>query len=112
LDLWTVHQPHPDNAAGKRTIANLATKAAPPSGPAPQQKEETQLEVTLATVEQGGDGKLVLTTTEGAVWRQVEHITIFPPPQRGQTLTILKNSFGGFLCKPSKWVTFRCYRTH
>ena len=76
----------------------------------PPQKDDNQLEVTLAAVEQGGDGKLVLTTTDGATWRQVERIVIFPPPQQGQTITISKTSFGGFMCKPSKWVAFRCYR--
>jgi hypothetical protein len=76
----------------------------------PPQKDANQLDVTLAAVEQGGDGKLVLTTTEGAIWRQVERIVIFPLPRQGQTITISKTSFGGFMCKPSKWVAFRCYR--
>ncbi len=76
----------------------------------PPQKDDNQLKVTLAAVEQGGDGKLVLTTTDGATWRQVERIVIFPPPQQGQTITISKTSFGGFMCKPTKWVAFRCYR--
>ncbi|HWW80938.1 MAG TPA: hypothetical protein VNY82_15175 [Steroidobacteraceae bacterium] len=74
------------------------------------QKDDNQLEITLAAVAQGGDGKLVLTSTEGAIWRQVERIDIFPPPQQGQTVTISKTSFGGFMCKLSKWVAFRCYR--
>ena len=76
----------------------------------PPQKDDNQLEITLTAVEQGGDGKLVLTTTEGAIWRQVERMAIFPPPQQGQTITISKTSFGSFMCKPSKWVAFRCYR--
>jgi hypothetical protein len=76
----------------------------------PPQKDDNQLDVTLAAVEQGGDGKLVLTTTEGAIWRQAERIVIFPLPRQGQTITISKTSFGGFMCKPSKWVVFRCYR--
>ena len=78
------------------------------TAPLPQKDDKQQ--VTLAAVEQGGDGKLVLTTTEGAIWRQAERIVIFPLPQQGQTLTITKTSFGGFMCKPSKWVAFRCYR--
>ena len=76
----------------------------------PPRKDDNQHEVTLAAVEQGGDGKLVLTTMDGAIWRQAERIVIFPPPQQGQTIAITKTSFGGFMCKPSKWVAFRCYR--
>jgi hypothetical protein len=74
------------------------------------QKDDNQHEVTLAAVEQGGDGKLVLTTTDGAIWRHAERIVIFPLPQQGQTIAITKTSFGGFMCKPTKWVAFRCYR--
>lgn len=89
---------------GQQTGAS-ANSASPP------QKDDNQLDVTLAAVEQGGDGKLVLTTTEGGIWRQVERIVIFPLPRQGQTITITKTSFGGFMCKPTKWVAFRCYRT-
>jgi hypothetical protein len=89
---------------GQQTGAS-ANSASPP------QKDDNQLEVTLAAVEQDGDGKLVLTATEGAIWHQAERIVIFPPPKQGQTITISRTSFGGFMCKPSKWVAFRCYRT-
>ena len=79
-----------------------ASVAKPPS--------DDRVQVTLATVAPGADGKLVLTTTEGAVWRQVESNTVRPTPAQGQTLTIERTSFGGFMCKSGKWVAFRCYR--
>jgi hypothetical protein len=69
-----------------------------------------QLEVTLARVEQSGDGKLVLTTTDGAVWRQVESDAIRPAPAQGQTMSISKTSFGGFMCEARKRIAFRCFR--
>ena len=90
-------------------VAQAEPATAKPIAPPPQ-KEDNQLSITLAAVEQGADGKLVLTTTEGAIWRQSERIVIFPLPQQGQTITITKTSFGGFMCKPTKWVAFRCYR--
>ena len=71
---------------------------------------DPELEVTLATVKEGGDGKLVLTTTDGAVWRQVESEPVRPTPTGGQTMTISKGSLGSYLCKPGKWVGFRCAR--
>jgi hypothetical protein len=71
---------------------------------------DDQARVTLATVAPGADGKLVLTTTDGAVWRQVESNAVRPTPAQGQTMTIERTRFGGFMCKPGKWVAFRCYR--
>lgn len=76
-----------------------------------RQTNDDQLEVTLASVIKGGDGKLVLTTTDGAIWHQVEDIPIHLLPAKGQTMTIAKTALGGFMCKPSRWVSFRCYRT-
>lgn len=80
-----------------------------PAAPKPDKTEE-RLDVTLAGVEQAGDGKLVLTTTDGAVWRQVESDAVRPMPAKGETLTIAKTSFGGFLCESARRVAFRCFR--
>ena len=76
-----------------------------------KKRDEDRLEVTLARVDQGGDGKLALTTTEGAVWRQVESSAFRPMPVPGDTMTISRTSFGGFMCQPAKWSAFRCSRT-
>lgn len=67
------------------------------------------LQVTLRRVDQA-DGKLLLTTTEGAIWKQVESTDVWPVPTGGQKMTIESGSFGGFFCKPSKYVSFRCFR--
>jgi hypothetical protein len=73
-------------------------------------REAGRLDVTLASVDQGGDGKLVLTTTDGAVWLQVESDPVRLPPSRGQTMVIERTLFGGFMCKAGRWVSFRCRR--
>ena len=104
-------------AFGLQKPAPIAAPAKPPSATntesaAPQnKKQKEQVEVTLVKVEQGGDGKLVLTTTDGAVWRQVESVTVRPMPAQGETMTIEARSLGGFMCEPSKYVSFRCYRS-
>jgi hypothetical protein len=67
------------------------------------------LQVTLRQVGQV-DGKLLITTTEGAIWKQVESTHVWPVPTGGQTMTVEKGAFGGFFCKPSKYVSFRCFR--
>jgi hypothetical protein len=83
-----------------------------PPAPAPKPSpSDARLEVTLANVTQAGDGKLVLTTTDGAIWRQVESEAIRPMPAQGQTMVIARKSLGGFMCESAQRVAFRCYRT-
>jgi hypothetical protein len=94
-------------AFGLQKPAPLAAAAAP----APKKEQAEHLEVTLAKVEQGGDGKLVLTTSDGAVWHQVESGAVSQKPKQGETMRIEARSLGGYLCAPAKYVSFRCYRS-
>ena len=118
-------------AAGAVAPAAVAGAAAPaaqaPDSVSPAQSKESRadfglqpktfrepavartLQVTLSKVDQA-DGKLILTTTEGAIWKQVESTDLWPVPTGGQTMTIARGSFGGFFCEPSKYVSFRCFR--
>jgi hypothetical protein len=98
-----LQRPAPRETPPVPTPAN-ASEPAPP-------RAADQLEVTLATVKEGRDGKLTLTTTDGAIWRQVESEPIRPTPAQGQTMTISKGSLGSFMCQPSKWMAFRCARS-
>ena len=86
------------------------TSAPVTSGAASVKSEDDLLHVTLTHVAKGGDGKLALTTSEGAVWRQIESATLYPMPVEGQAMAIEKTRLGGFMCKPSPHVTFRCLR--
>ena len=118
-------------AAGVVAPAAVAGAAAPaaqaPDSVSPAQSKESRadfglqpktfrepavartLQVTIRQVDQA-DGKLLLTTTEGAIWKQVESTNVWPVPTEGQTMTIERGSFGGFFCEPSKYVSFRCFR--
>ncbi len=69
-----------------------------------------QLDVVIAKVDESYDSKATITTTDGAVWTQVESGVLRQPPAKGDTMTITQGSFGGFMCKSSKYVTFRCRR--
>ena len=82
----------------------------PAPAPAAADKARDQLQVTVANVTKARDGKLTFTMTDGAVWRQVEGETILDAPTPGQTMTIEKTSFGGFFCRPTKYLAFRCRR--
>jgi hypothetical protein len=78
--------------------------------PAAEEKAGNQLQVTVASVTKARDGKLTFTMTDGAVWRQVEGETLLDAPTQGQTMTIEKTSLGGFFCRPTKYLAFRCRR--
>ncbi|HEY4214622.1 MAG TPA: hypothetical protein VGM84_24310 [Steroidobacteraceae bacterium] len=111
----------PKSAAAPSVAANPARTAAPPVpavAPAPvptpappaTPPAHDKLDVTIAKVDESRDGKFTVTTTEGAVWRQIESVTLHQPPLKGDTMTITEGFLGGFMCKSSKYVTFRCQR--
>jgi hypothetical protein len=94
--------------AAASSVAAPATAVAVPSA---KRAPEDLIQVTLAGVKRGGDGTLVLNTTEGAVWRQIEAADFHPDPVAGDTLTIKRTVFGGYMCQSKKWIVFRCVRT-
>jgi hypothetical protein len=81
-----------------------AAKAAPP-------ESEKHAQVVLAKVEQGVDGRLLLTTTDGAKWQQLETGPLHKLPAQGDAMSIDKTTFGGYMCKPAQWPMFRCVRS-
>lgn len=98
-------------APQRADVASVKAPQSPKEAAAGVQPDsDDRITVTLKQVVLGGDGKLELTTQEGVVWRQVENIPIRPTPATGQAMTIRKTAMGGFMCMPSKWVSFRCYR--
>jgi hypothetical protein len=108
----------PAPVAAARAVVAPAVAASPVAAPvtavaAPSAKHAPQdlIQVTLAGVKRGGDGALILNTTEGAVWRQIEATALHPEPVAGDTLTIERTVFGGYMCQSKKWIVFRCVRT-
>lgn len=102
-------------SAAAASVAAMPAPAAPavapvltPAPAAPPAHDK--LDVIIAKVDAGGDGKFTVTTTDGAVWRQIESVTLHQPPLKGDTMTISQGTLGGFMCKSSKYVTFRCQR--
>jgi hypothetical protein len=101
----------PPVAAAPVTAPTVAAPAVAAAAPAAKPSREDLIQVTLAGVNRGGDGALVLNTTEGAVWRQIEPADLHPEPVAGDTLTIKHTLFGGYMCQSRKWIVFRCVRT-
>ena len=105
---------NPTGATGSAAAAAASAGSAQPArsaAAAPPKNEREQVEVTLAKVVQGGDGKLTLITSDGAVWHQVESGQLRQVPKQGDTMMIEAKTLGGFMCQPSKYVSFRCYRS-
>ena len=96
---------------GLESLPARAAAAPPTAEAAKAQAAADQVEVTLAAIEEVENGKLLLTTTDGAVWRQAESQVIRPVPKQGETMTITRTSMGGFKCQAGKWSNFRCFRS-
>ena len=78
---------------------------------APQGPEPESIELVLASVSEGRDGRLLLTTRDGAVWRQTESRVFAQTPAAGQTLTVHRGAIGNFLCEVNGRSPFRCARS-
>ncbi len=100
----------PVAAAPAVAASPVAAPAAPVAAPNAKHASEEMIQVTLAGVQRAGDGTLVLNTTEGAIWRQIEAAPLHPEPVAGDTLTIKHTVFGGYMCQSKKWIVFRCVR--
>ena len=90
-----------------------APAAAPATAvtPTPSPTAPATVEVELAQVSTTRDEKLILMTTDGAVWRQIEGTPIRPVPVVGDRMTIRRASMGSFLCEVRRNVGFRCSRS-
>jgi hypothetical protein len=70
-----------------------------------------RLEVQASRVTQTHDRKLIITTTDGAIWRQTEGGEILPLPKAGDPITIRKASLGSHVCQVRNTLAFRCTRS-
>lgn len=77
----------------------------------PKRAEPDSIELVIASVSEGRDGRLVLTTRDGAVWRQTESRVFAQTPAAGHTLTVHKGAIGNFLCEVNGRSPFRCARS-
>lgn len=58
--------------------------------------ELDRVELTLARASKGPDGKWVMRTTEGQVWRQTDGKTLTRAPEAGQTAEVRNAAMGSF----------------
>jgi len=99
----------------RRKTPAVAQQATPnPSGPDAQAGAEAtddRVSVTLDLVTlTPTDGRLVVTTTDGAIWEQTDPGKVAPLPKSGQEMVIRRAPLGGYFCKFGKWNAVRCVR--
>jgi len=94
----------PAVAAPKPKKEASAKKAKPEDG------EIRELTLTIASVQEAAQGRIILTSTDGAVWEQTDSDKIDSMPSPGQTFQVSKGFMGGFMCHLTRWQTVRCQR--
>jgi hypothetical protein len=68
------------------------------------------LNVELTGAEQDDGGDWVMTTREGAVWRQVNDDKPYRAPHAGSQVAIRPAVFGGYFCQVDRQPPIRCVR--
>ena len=76
----------------------------------PDNGEVDDLTLTIATVQDTPLGRILLTSTDGAVWEQVDGDPVNSRPSPGDTFEVRKKSMGGYMCSVSRWQSVRCQR--
>ena len=99
-------------ATERRARFGTEAQPAPPKTPDAPAAEpiEDRIEVEVASVTVTSDEKLIVTTTDGVVWRQRDSDPVRPAPAAGDTMTIRKALLGSFMCAVRRNDAFRCSR--
>ena len=91
-----------------------ATGATPGALPA-QAEEEPEDRVTVK-LEQVALipplNRLLLVTTDGAVWLQTDSEPVSPTPKPGEPMTVVRGKIGGYFCQFDRVTKVRCTRSH
>ena len=104
--------PNAPGAAKATTVPAPSPAPAPAAkSPVPKAQAAERVEVDVARAVMANDGKVVITTADGAIWKQTDSDTIPRLPAEGDRVNIRKASLGSYLCELPTHHTFRCIRT-
>ncbi len=105
------HKAEPGAEAKSARAERHGSAAAP--APAAEETDENRVSVTLERVALMPPlNRLLIVTSEGAIWEQTDNETVAPLPKPGQQMTVLKGAIDGFFCQFDKRTRVRCRRTH
>lgn len=75
-----------------------------------ESEEVKSLTLTIASVDNTPLGRLLLTSSDGAVWEQTDGDAVTRAPSPGDTVQVSKGFMGGYMCQVSRWQSVRCQR--
>ncbi len=79
---------------------------------APSAEAPDRVDVQLTKVAKAPNGRLIVTTNDGAVWLQTESVSMPLPPTSGDRMSIRKATLGGYVCSVADThLTYRCARS-
>jgi hypothetical protein len=100
------------SAATSAASANDSASRAAAASPAPAAEPPDRVDVQLTKVVKAPNGRLVVTTSDGAVWLQTEAVSMPLPPAAGDRMSIRKATLGGYVCSVADThLTYRCSRS-
>jgi len=100
-------------ATSEARAARQEPGASRAASPAPEEEVQDRVTVTLDQVAvMPPANRLLMVTTEGAVWLQTDNEIVAPLPRAGQTMSLIRGSIDGFFCRFDKRTQVRCKRTH
>lgn len=79
---------------------------------APAETRLNGLQTKVSSARLGADRKLLVTTSEGAIWHQTETLDLRTIPQKGDDFAIEEASLGSHRCTVGKSKIFRCQRVN
>jgi hypothetical protein len=71
---------------------------------------QSRVETTLRSARQGGDGKWMFETAEGARWAQIDSRDLNVTPRAGQPIRIRRAAMGSYLANVNNLVAIRVRR--
>ena len=99
-------------ATTKAPTATTASAATSASTEGSSAEPPDRVDVQLTKVVKAPNGRIVVTTSDGAVWLQTESVSMPLPPAAGDRMSIRKATLGGYVCSVANThLTYRCSRS-
>ncbi len=89
------------------------TAQAGPRAAAPEEAAEDRIAVKIEQVALIPPlNRLLIVTTDGAIWQQTDSETVSPTPRPGSSMTVVRGKISGYFCQFDRLNKVRCIRTH
>jgi hypothetical protein len=76
----------------------------------PVVEEEKEINATIQSARQDGQGNWLITLDNGAVWRQTDGVPQGYTPRAGMAVTVRRAALGSYFMRVGKWPGFKAKR--